>query len=123
MYKPWIFFGLIVVLSFISTSNATYFQRVIPPNLTIDLCLPCVTLANESINVLLVLIVDPQVLSTCSSLCGALENRTKSEFIGDVCLLACDAVGITEFIKLIRRADLDPIWYCELAQCCPSKKK
>ena len=36
------------------------------------------------------------------------------------CDLLCDIVGIKEFVAIIQKADLDPIYFCELlAQQCP----
>jgi hypothetical protein len=35
----------------------------------------------------------------------------------------CEAVGIDEFVRLLTKLDIDPIWYCQLARFCPSKIK
>jgi hypothetical protein len=90
-------------------------------SLRIDLCPTCINIADQSINILLNLILDSGIIGTCGTLCQALAEKTGSSVIGTICDLACDAVGIDEFIKLIDRADIDPIWYCELARFCIGK--
>jgi hypothetical protein len=97
-------------------------QRVkpdFPPHVGLDLCPTCIKVAEESINVLLNLILDAGILGSCQTLCTALAQKTGSELAGVICNLACDVVGIEEFIKLIENADLDPIYYCEIAKLCP----
>jgi len=89
------------------------------PNLRLDLCPTCINVAEESINILLNLILDTGIIGTCGTLCQALAQKTGSELIGTICNLVCDVFGIEEFIKLIEKADLDPIWYCEIARMCP----
>ncbi|CAF1523158.1 unnamed protein product, partial [Adineta steineri] len=55
----------------------------------------------------------------CCTLSSALAEKTGSQLLGTICDLACDVFGIEEFINLIEKADLDPIWYCEMAKMCP----
>ncbi|CAF0722424.1 unnamed protein product [Rotaria sordida] len=88
-------------------------------NVGLDLCPTCINVADESINILLNLILDTGIIGTCGTLCQALAEKTGSEILGTVCDIVCDVVGIDEFIKLIEKADLDPIWYCEIAKLCP----
>ena len=83
----------------------------------------CINEAVTAINVLVNLILDEGVFGTCGDLCGALTNKTNSTKLGDVCDIVCDALGIDEMIKLIEKTDVDPIWYCQIAKLCPSKKK
>ncbi|CAF1521261.1 unnamed protein product [Rotaria magnacalcarata] len=94
-------------------------NRVIQPQVRLDLCPTCINVAEESINILLNLILDSGIVGTCGTLCQALAEKTGSQLIGTICDLACDVIGIDEFIKLIEKADLDPIWYCEIARFCP----
>ena len=89
----------------------------------LDLCPWCIDEAVADINVLLNIILDQGILGTCGDLCGALANRTGSAFAGDICDLVCDGLGIDEFIHEIIKVDLDPIWYCEIADLCPSNDK
>lgn len=35
------------------------------------------------------------------------------------CNLICDVVGIQEFIRLVKAADLNPIWLCQEIKLCP----
>jgi hypothetical protein len=87
----------------------------------IDFCPFCINEAVAAINVILNVILDEGILGSCEKLCAEVANRT-TKLVGDICDVACIAVGIDEFIRLIITADLDPIWYCELADMCPSKK-
>jgi len=89
------------------------------PNVRLDLCPTCIKAAEESINILLNLILDTGIIGSCGTLCQALAEKTGSQILGTICNLVCDVVGIEEFIKLIDKADLDPIWYCEIAKLCP----
>lgn len=91
------------------------------PQVRLDLCPTCINIAEQSINILLNLILDSGIIGTCGTLCQALAEKTGSQVIGTICDLVCDAVGIDEFIKLLDNADLDPIWYCEIAKLCPGK--
>ena len=92
-----------------------------PAKLGIDLCPECIEESVEVINVLLNLILDEGIIESCTALCGALANRTGSVIIGDLCSVACEAFGIDEFVKVIIKMDLDPIWYCEILDLCPSR--
>jgi len=50
---------------------------------------------------------------TCSEVCAAVD--------GDLpCTIACEILGFDEFTELIERFTLDPIYYCELINVCPS---
>jgi hypothetical protein len=129
MYKA-LTFVLIVIVGIASGSNVFNVKSyniqqskpVFPqPNLGLDLCPTCINVAEESINILLNLILDTGIIGTCGTLCQALAQKTGSELIGTICDLVCDAVGITEFIRLLENSDLDPIFYCEIAKFCPGK--
>jgi hypothetical protein len=87
----------------------------------IDLCPECIEEAVQVINILLNLILDEGIIQSCSALCGALANKTHSPVIGDFCDVVCGAFGIDEFVKALVKADLDPIWYCEIIDICPGK--
>jgi hypothetical protein len=99
--------------------TGSYSIHRVTPSVGIDLCPTCINVAEESINILLNLILDTGIIGTCQTLCEALAQKTGKEIIGVICNIACDVVGIEEFIKLIENADLDPIYYCELAKFCP----
>jgi len=88
-------------------------------NVGLDLCPTCIRFAEETLNILLNIILDSGILGTCQTLCQALADKTGSAILGTVCDLICDIVGIDEFIHIIEKADLDPIWYCEMAKMCP----
>jgi len=103
----------------VKSYNIQHVKPILPePDVRLDLCPTCIKVAEESINILLNLILDTGIIGTCQTLCTALAQKTGSELIGVICNLVCDVVGIEEFIKMIERADLDPIYYCELARMC-----
>jgi len=126
MYKALIF----VLFAIIATATASDVSNTHPYNiqritaassqLTLDseLCKVCIDVADESINILLNLILDTGIIGTCGTLCQALAQKTGSQLIGTICNLACDAVGIAEFIHILENADIDPILYCEIAKMC-----
>jgi hypothetical protein len=87
----------------------------------IDLCLACVEFAGQALNELLNIILNAGVIGGCADLCSLLDEKVHSKLIETVCNLVCDYVGVKTFIDLIEKADLDPIYYCELLKICPVK--
>lgn len=64
----------------------------------------CTTLP-VGINDLLNIIANAGILGECGALCGKLTRPWEA----DVCNIACDAVGLDEFIKILERSDIDPV--------------
>ena len=87
----------------------------------IDWCPECINGFGDLIDGVLNVILQVGVLNSCGDLCDLVANKTDSDFIGFLCMVGCDVFGIKEFIKLIEGADLDPIYYCEVINLCPSK--
>jgi len=124
MYKQAIIF-LVLVLSTVANGSiqhhvsSTAIQRLqLNKDVGADLCPTCIRFAEQSLNILLNIILDSGILGTCQTICQALASKT-SALVGTICDLICDIVGIDEFIHFIEKADLDPIWYCEMAKLCP----
>src|ERR1700722_12076919 len=69
-------------------------------------CKICIDVADQSINILLNLILDTGIIGSCETLCQALAQKTGSQLIGVICNVACDAFGIIEFIKILEKADI-----------------
>ncbi len=88
-----------------------------------DLCPTCINEAVSVINILLNAVLDEGILNTCGDLCGVVANKTGYRALGDICDVVCVAFGVDEFVKALVNFDIDPIWYCEIAKLCPSKKK
>jgi len=84
-----------------------------------DLCPLCVQFTGEALNTLLNLILNGGVVGGCGTLCQALATKTGNQILGEVCNVLCDIVGVEEFVKLIEKADLDPIYFCEELKTCP----
>lgn len=118
---------LVVIVDTVCAANtgSSNIQRIRPaftrPSLIGDPCETCLNVAEQSIDVLLNLILDFGVVGSCQTLCAALANKTGDAALGIVCNIVCDSVGLVEFINLLGHADIDPIYYCELAKFCPSK--
>lgn len=81
----------------------------------LDLCNLCVQFSEQTINQLLNIILNAGVVGGCNELCSLLNE---TEAIDVACNLLCDIVGIKEFVNLIEKADLDPIYLCELLKTC-----
>jgi hypothetical protein len=78
----------------------------------VSLCNPCTQLSGQALNILLNVILNAGVVGGCDKLCSALPEGKLA------CELVCDAVGIKAFIDAIEKADLDPIYMCEIVHAC-----
>ncbi|CAF1004410.1 unnamed protein product [Brachionus calyciflorus] len=85
----------------------------------LSFCKTCINFADQALDTLLNAILNVGVIGECSQLCNYVAQKVGSEIVDVVCNLLCDFVGIKEFITIIEKADLDPIWYCELLKACP----
>lgn len=84
-----------------------------------DLCPLCIQFTDQAINQLLNIILDGGVIQTCGAICNALGQKTGSQILGAACTILCDVAGVDTFIKLVEKADLDPIYFCEELKTCP----
>merc|ERR1719498_683050 len=84
----------------------------------LSLCSPCIQLSEQGLNLLLNEILNAGVVGGCGKLCSALKSKGAST----VCNLACDIIGIKEFIKILSKTDLDVFYFCELVKMCPVGK-
>lgn len=112
----------LLVLAFVALlvgSSSALQLRVMRPGSvkkpTLDLCPTCVQFTGNAIDELLNIIANVGILGSCGALCTLLPNKIEAT----VCNLLCDIVGIEEFVKLVQKADLDPIYFCELLKVCP----
>lgn len=131
MYKA---LSLIVVL-FVFESGAVSLEKTkvesnniqhisTPPkqvNNVTDLCADCV----DSFDLLIYFVIDgiaeAGIATACNDICDYVTRKAQSWIIGALCSVGCDAVGVNEFIKIATEVDLDPIYFCEQLQFCPSK--
>jgi len=88
-------------------------------NLDLNFCKACIDFADQALDYLLNAVINIGIVGSCGELCQYVQDKTGSGALGLVCDLLCDFVGIDEFIKILDRVDLDPIWYCELLKSCP----
>ncbi|KAI3387804.1 hypothetical protein SNEBB_009690 [Seison nebaliae] len=118
------FFCLAITLQ-LAQCNSLSFSNINKDGVTlkkdpnIDLCPTCLNFMDESLNTLLNIILNSGVIGSCSALCGELAQVTHSPLLGTVCSVICDVVGLDLFIHAIEKADLDPIYYCEIIDICP----
>lgn len=85
----------------------------------LDKCKFCVQFAEQATSSILNIILNVVVVGGCSDLCGALTEKTGSETLGVACSILCDIVGSDVFVDVIRKADPNPIYLCELIPVCP----
>jgi len=83
----------------------------------VSLCNPCFQLGGQSINILLNYILNTGVVGGCQGLCSQLPSGGGKQ---TACDLVCGAVGIKAFTAAIDKADLDPIYLCEVLHACPA---
>lgn len=88
-------------------------------NVDVDLCPTCIRFTEKALNILLNIIVQAGIEGSCGKLCSALADKTGSQVLGGICMVLCEVGGVKEFVKLIEKADLDPIYFCELLKRCP----
>jgi len=69
----------------------------------------------NAIDELIQIIANVGIVGGCAAVCGLLPNPVEQV----ICNLACDVLGIEEFVKLIEAADPDPIYICKQLKACP----
>lgn len=88
-------------------------------------CSLCLNVMDEGINAALNLILNAGVAATCQTGCAAIAQRffnsssTLEQLVDMVCTVGCLAVGMKEFIAILEKINLDPIYYCEEIDLCP----
>lgn len=87
----------------------------------LDLCSTCVSFSGQAIGQLLNIILNVGVIGSCGELCTLLSQKIPGQLLNAVCNILCDIAGVEEFVKLVEKADLDPIYLCELLKTCPVK--
>ncbi|CAF0717260.1 unnamed protein product [Adineta steineri] len=103
--------------------QSSHIQRIVKPlhqgNVGLDWCPQCIDTWDDIVQVVLDVILQYGVLDTCGHLCDIVESKTGSGVLGFICNFGCDFLGLDEFIKLMNKADIDPIYYCEKMSLCP----
>jgi uncharacterized protein YceK len=132
MYKAFV----LVLLVFIGCASARTrtlnvkktnpIERVLPVKQdtnALDWCPQCIDTYDYLVEAVIDVILQYGILDTCGHLCTLVANKTGSDFVGFVCMFGCDVLGIEEFVKIMDKADIDPIYYCEEIHLCPGKTK
>lgn len=86
----------------------------------LDWCPQCIDTFNDLVELVLDAVLQYGILNSCGELCDIVADKSGSSFLGFVCMVGCDVFGIEEFVKLMDKADIDPIYYCESIKLCPS---
>lgn len=89
----------------------------------IDWCPKCVDTFDELIYFVIDGTIEVGIFTACNDLCDYVTQKSTNPYLPAICSVACDAVGVNEFIKLATEVDLDPIYFCESLQLCPSKNR
>lgn len=79
----------------------------------IDTCADCVAWASNALQAILQAILNLET-DACGDLCSQLPTQGDA----NICDLLCDIVGIYEFIQIVNKADLDPIYFCQMHKKC-----
>jgi len=77
-------------------------------------CGTCTSLTGQALNILLNYVLNVGVVGGCSKVCSNLKTKTEAT----VCNIACDIVGLKAFVAALKKADLDPIYFCGLLGAC-----
>ena len=103
-----------------SSSPNTAITRLqdVSRNVGLSFCGTCVDFADNALDYLLNAVLNLGIVGSCQAISAYIEQKF-GQIVGVICDLLCDYVGIDEFIKIIQKADLDPIYYCELLKACP----
>ncbi|XP_035680787.1 countin-3-like [Branchiostoma floridae] len=84
-----------------------------------DKCKFCVDFAHNAIQTIGEAILEGGLTQGCEKLCSIVANKTGSQAVGLACDGLCALVGFDEFVHAFEKADVDPIYYCELLKQCP----
>eukprot|EP00058_Branchiostoma_floridae_P024998 XP_002610488.1 hypothetical protein BRAFLDRAFT_117810 [Branchiostoma floridae] len=84
-----------------------------------DMCKFCVDFAYDAIETIGEAILQGGLTQGCEKLCSIVANKTGSEAVEVACDTLCFLVGFDEFVHAFNKADVDPIYYCELLKQCP----
>jgi hypothetical protein len=119
-------FALVVLLSVGSMAFVLPSKQVKLPTQSIStatapapqddkLCGICLNLMSDAMKEIVEIILNGGVIGGCGDICSKLPEHWEQV----ACDLICDIVGVDSFIHLIEKADLDPIYYCQLLKVCP----
>jgi hypothetical protein len=87
----------------------------------LDLCPTCVNTFDDLIYFVIDGTIEVGIFTSCDDLCTYVTQKSGSPVLEAICSIGCDIVGVNEFIKLATEVDLDPIYFCESLNFCPSK--
>lgn len=89
----------------------------------LDWCPQCINTFDDLLQLVLDAILQYGVLNSCGDLCNIVADKSGSELLGFLCMFGCSVLGVEEFAKIMQKADIDPIYYCEEIKLCPGKQR
>jgi len=112
-------FICLFTLSFINGAKITVGPHAIPggepsPLPSDEICLPCIQFMQTKMSIMMKIISDVGVVEDCPTLCKYLNDSISV----DTCNQLCSIDGIDTFWKTFERANIDPIWGCQLLDAC-----
>jgi len=75
-------------------------------------CETCFDLAFSILESLFEVVTEGGVFAGCVDLCQQANG-------GYTCIFVCTVIGEALFVELVKKLDLDPIYYCQLLSVCP----
>jgi len=121
-YSPFSLVLLVFLLQFIAPNSAlsppqtdTLFGGLTSSlNDSSDVCMSCVNFLSRDLQIIIDIIAKVGVIVSCQDVCSPLNNSVDV----DLCMSLCNIVGIDTFWKIFERADIDPIFACQLMTAC-----
>jgi hypothetical protein len=77
-------------------------------------CSACNQLTGQGLQQLVNAVLQVGVGGTCGKICTHLPKKAEQA----ACEMACMYVGVNAFSRALEKADLDPIYFCELVHAC-----
>lgn len=87
----------------------------------IDLCSTCVSTFDDLIYFIIDGTIEVGIINSCNDICDYVTQKSTNPYLPAICSIGCDIVGVNEFIKLATEVDLDPIYFCDSLNICPSQ--
>ncbi|KAI6659214.1 Countin-1-like [Oopsacas minuta] len=83
-------------------------------------CKVCLDFVDNFIQDFLNIILNAGLGATCQDGCAAIAQKifNGSQIVDAVCTIACMYEGIEEFVDLLKKIDIDPIYYCQELSLC-----
>ncbi|KAI6659211.1 hypothetical protein LOD99_14884 [Oopsacas minuta] len=85
-------------------------------------CTECLKNGGKVAEEILKAALDITPVGTCAGMCELIHKAVNSTLAGDICMVACTAVGIDELKKHLNNTQLNYAFFCEEINDCPKEK-